>query len=85
MSKIFERSKAHHVKKSFHGTAKLGLFDFELWKQIDEPLEGSLISIDPEEVDFSEVHDCRWDLGRPRVLAARTRMSSFIVAVHDWL
>jgi hypothetical protein len=49
------RSDVHvHVQETFHGTAKLSLFHLQLGQQLDEPLEGALVAVDPEKVDLRQ-------------------------------
>ena len=44
-----------HVKESVHGPSLLSLLNLQLRQQVDKPLEGPLVSVDPEEVDLLQV------------------------------
>ena len=46
-----------HVEEPVHGPSLLGLLDLQLGEEVDEPLEGPLVPVDPEEVDLLEVED----------------------------
>lgn len=65
-----------------HGTSQLGLFDLQLRQQIDKPLEAALISIDPKEIHFAQVHHRFGYLAGPLELAAWTTVSRLPVAMH---
>ena len=61
-----------HVKEPLHGSPLLRLLDLQLGQQADEPLEGSLFSVDPEEIHFPEVHHLGLEIIGPAVGALRT-------------
>ena len=56
-----------HVQEPLHGASLLGLLDLKLGEEADEPLEGSLLSVDPEEVDFPQVHHLRFEIIGPAI------------------
>lgn len=68
-----------------HGSAQFSLFDFQLGQQIDEPLKRSLVTIYPKEINLSQIHNCLWYLTGPFVVATRTCVSSFPIAMHNRL
>ena len=61
-----------HVQEPLHGSPLLRLLDLQLGQQTDEPLEGSLFSVDPEEIHFSEVHHLRLEIIGPAIGALWT-------------
>ncbi len=46
-----------HVEEPLHGASLLSLLDLQLGQQVDEPLEGALVAVDPEEVDLRKVQE----------------------------
>ena len=56
-----------HVQEPLHGAALLRLLDLELGEETDEPLERSLLSVDPEEVHFPQVHHLRFEIIGPAI------------------
>ena len=56
-----------HVKKPLHGTALLRLLYLKLGEETDEPLERSLLSVDPEEIHFPQVHNLRFEIIGPAI------------------
>ena len=63
-----------HVQEPLHGAALLRLLDLELGEETDEPLEGSLLSVDPEEVHFPQVHHLRFEIIGPAIGTLGTRV-----------
>ena len=62
-----------------------GLFDLQLRQEIDEPLEGALIPVDPKEVHLPQVQDRRRQVVGPFVVALGTRVPRLPIPVHDRL
>ena len=56
-----------HVQEPLHGPALLRLLYLQLGEETDEPLEGPLLSVDPEEVHFPEVHHLRLEIVGPAI------------------
>ena len=71
-----------HVEKSLHRPTQLGLFNLQLGQQMDEPLEGALIAVDPEKVDFAQVEDRLREFRAPCERAVGARVSRRPVAAH---
>ena len=74
-----------HVEEPLHGASLLGLLDLQLGQEVDEPLERTLVAVDPEEVDFAEIEDGSGRAVGPLVIAFRTRISDLPELVHDGL
>lgn len=74
-----------HVQEPLHGSPKLGLFDFELRQEVDEPFERALRAVDPEEVDLFQIHHRRGNVAGPLVQALRAAVARFPVTDHDGL
>lgn len=73
------------LSSPFHCSTQLCLLDFQLRQQINEPLERPLIAIDPEKIDFAQVHHSLWYLTGPFEVAAWTRVPGLPIAVHNRL
>ena len=56
-----------HVQEPLHGPALLRLLYLQLGQQTDEPLERSLFSVDPEEINFPQVHNLRFEIVGPAI------------------
>lgn len=74
-----------HVQEPLHGASLLCLLDLKLGEETDEPLEGSLLSVDPEEVHFPQVHHLRFEIIGPAIGALGTRVPGSPVSRHHLL
>ena len=74
-----------HVQEPLHGAALLSLLDLQLGEETDEPLERSLLSVDPEEVHFPQVHHLRFEIIGPAIGALGTRVPGSPVSRHHLL
>ena len=73
-----------HVQEPLHGPALLRLLDLQLGEETDEPLEGSLLSVDPEEVHFPQVHHLRFEIIGPAIGTLGTRVPGSPVSKHHF-
>ena len=71
-----------HVQEPLHGASLLCLLDLKLGEEADEPLEGSLLSVDPEEVDFPQVHHLRFEIIGPAIGTLGTGVPGSPVSKH---
>lgn len=74
-----------HVEEPVHGPALLRLFDLQLRQEVDKPLEGPLVPVDPEEVDLLEVEDGGGRPVGPLVAALGAGVPHLPELVHDGL
>merc|ERR1719419_345629 len=74
-----------HVQEPLHVTTLLSLFNLKLGEKGDEPLEGPLLPVDPEEVHLPQVHHLRLEVICPTVGTLWTCISSSPIPVHDGL
>ena len=72
-----------HLQEVAHLPALLSLLRLQLREQTDEPLKTLLLSVDPDEVNLSQVEHARVDLTRPAVVAIGTRPFDLQVSVDD--
>ena len=73
-----------HVQEPLHGASLLCLLDLQLGEEADEPLEGSLLSVDPEEVDFPQVHHLRFEIIGPAIGTLGTSVPGSPVSKHHF-
>ena len=66
----------------FHRPSLLRLLYLQLGEETDEPLEGSLLSVDPEEVHFPQVHHLRFEIIGPAIGTLGTRVPGSPVSKH---
>ena len=71
-----------HVQEPLHGAALLRLLDLQLGEETDEPLEGSLLSVDPEEVHLPQVHHLRFEIIGPAIGTLWTRVPGSPVSTN---
>lgn len=78
-------SVVFYPNSPLHGPAQFRLLDLQLGQQVDEPLEGALIAVDPKEVHLAQVHHRLGNLAGPLELAPGAAVARLPVPMHDGL